>query len=103
MRAWKRRIVRAVSGLPRRCEADAWEEEQRGLYCARRCPEGLTEGVTGLPKKSRSEFFGIDTGLPKKSRSEFFGIDTGLPKKSRSEFFGKRARKRFLGKAPVGL
>ena len=27
----------------------------------------------------------------------------GLPKKSRSEFFGKRARKRFLGKAPVGL
>ena len=35
-RAWKRRIVRAVSGLPRRCEADAWEEEQRGHYRARK-------------------------------------------------------------------
>ena len=29
-------MERAVSGFPRRCEADAWEEEQRGLYRARR-------------------------------------------------------------------
>ena len=29
-------MERAISGLPRRCEADAWEEEQRGLYRARR-------------------------------------------------------------------
>ena len=34
--AWKRRIVRVVSGFPRRCEADAWEEEQRGHYRARK-------------------------------------------------------------------
>ena len=29
LRTRKRRIVRAVSGFPRRCVADAWEEEQR--------------------------------------------------------------------------
>ena len=28
-------MERAISGLPRSCEADAWEEEQRGLHRAR--------------------------------------------------------------------
>ena len=34
-RAWEWHMERAISGLPRSCEADAWEEEQRGFHRAR--------------------------------------------------------------------
>ena len=33
--------MRAVSGLPRRCEADAWEEEQRASEQSREERSGL--------------------------------------------------------------
>ena len=52
LRTWKRHMERAVSGLPRRCKADAWEEEQRGLYRARRCP-----GRGGGSKKLAAKIF----------------------------------------------
>ena len=42
-------MERAISGLPRRCEADAWEEEQRGFYRARmRASEHSREERSGL-------------------------------------------------------
>ena len=48
-RAWEWHMERAISGLPRRCEADAWEEEQRGFYRARmRASEHSREERSGL-------------------------------------------------------
>ena len=47
-------MERAISGLPRRCEADAWEEEQRGFYRARRwLAEGKTEGLSSTTTRLR--------------------------------------------------
>ena len=42
-------MERAISGLPRRCEADAWEEEQRGLYRARRSVTISSSGFAHEP------------------------------------------------------
>ena len=45
MRTWKCPIVRADIGLPRRCEADAWEEETQAERSSR---EERSGGPAGL-------------------------------------------------------
>ena len=64
LRTWKRHIIRAVSGLPRRCEADAWEEETQAERSSREERSGGPKGFAatrarGLPReKSCREFIG---------------------------------------------
>ena len=79
----------------------------------------MTEGVIGLPQKSRSEFCGkrssehlgkaarITSGLQNLLRCDKGShknriSDPGLPQKARGEFCGKRVSRRILGKSPVG-
>ena len=65
LRTWKRRIVRADIGLPRRCEADAWEEETQAERSSR---EERSGGHAGFAA-TRARFLPRET-VPSKARRE---------------------------------
>ena len=52
LRTWKRHIIRAVSGLPRRCEADAWEEETQAERSSREERSGGHAGFAATRARS---------------------------------------------------
>ena len=52
LRTWKRCIVRADIGLPRRCEADAWEEETQAERSSRKERSGGHAGFAATRARS---------------------------------------------------
>ena len=75
--------MRAVSGFPRRCEADAWEEEQRGFYRARRwLAKGKPEGLLIPPHLSAERAFGDGRHISDLVKFHILGASPGAPKKS---------------------
>ena len=104
-------MERAISGLPRRCEADAWEEEQRGLYRARmrafgqsreersglrnllRCDEAEGNPACAMIKKQKRGF-ARGNDFRNKGNDDPLASLLGVPKKKTKYFWGVRLRGR---------